>query len=68
MENTDSDAIAQAEVEYTRKKSQINYKEEQLEIEADKLDAEIAALTTEYDTVKSLISKNIEKTFTMFQT
>ena len=67
MENTDDDAIAQAEVEYTRKKSQINYKEEELEIEAEKLDAEIAALTTEYDTVKSLISKNIEKTFTMFQ-
>ena len=27
------------------------------------LDTEISALTTEYDTVKSVIDKNIEKTF-----
>ena len=33
---------------------------------AKKLDAEISALSTEYDTVKNLISKSIEKTFTMF--
>ncbi len=66
-EYTDSDAISQAEVEYTRKKSKINYKEEELEIKADQLDAELAALTTEYDTVKSMIAKNIEKTFTIFQ-
>ena len=32
-----------------------------------KLDAEISALSTEYDTVKNLISKSIEKTFAMFQ-
>ena len=29
--------------------------------------AEISALSTEYDTVKNLISKSIEKTFAMFQ-
>lgn len=66
MENTDQDAITNAEREYTSKKNKINYKDEQLEIEAKQLDAEISALSTEYDTVKSLISKNIEKTFTLF--
>ncbi len=66
MENTDSDAIARAEREYTIKKSKINTKEEQLEIETKQLDAEIASLTAEYDTVKNLISKNIEKTFSLF--
>ncbi len=66
MENTDEDAIARAEREYAVKKSKINTKEEQLEIEMKQLDAEISALTTEYDTVKSMISKNVEKTFTLF--
>ena len=66
MENSDEDAIARAEREYAVKKSKINTKEEQLEIEMKQLDAEIASLTAEYDTVKSMISKNVEKTFTMF--
>lgn len=66
VEQTDSDAIAEAEVEYTVKKDKINAKEEELELEMTQLDAEISSLTTEYDTVKSLISQNIEKTFTLF--
>ncbi len=66
MENTDDDAIAVAEREYTSKKNKINTKEEELDLKAQELDAEISALTTEYDTVKSLISKNVEKTFTLF--
>lgn len=66
MEVTDNDAITQAELEYTNKKSKLNYKEEQLEVSMKRLDLEISSLTTEYDTVKNLISKNVEKTFTMF--
>ena len=38
-----------------------------LELDMKNLDLEISSLTTEYDTVKSLISKNVEKTFTLFQ-
>ena len=30
------------------------------------IDTELSALTTEYDSVKNLISKNVEKVFTMF--
>ncbi len=66
VEVTDDDAITQAELEYTQKKSKLNYKEEELEVDMKQLDLEISSLTTEYDTVKSLIDKNIEKTFTMF--
>ena len=66
VEVTDDDAITQAELEYTQKKSRLNYKEEELEVDMKKLDLEISSLTTEYDTVKNLINNNVEKTFTMF--
>lgn len=62
----DEDAIARAEAEYNTTKSKLNYKEETLEIEMKNLDTEISALTTEFDTVKGLISKSVEKVFTMF--
>lgn len=68
VEVTDDDAVAQAEAEYNVKKSQLNYKEETLEVKLKNIDTELSALTTEYDTVKNLISKNVEKVFTMFST
>lgn len=66
IEVTDEEGIAQAELEYEKEKSTLNYKEEQLELEMQNIDTELSALTSEYDTVKNLISKNIEKVFTMF--
>ena len=65
-EVSDTDAITRAEAEYTRKKAELTYKEDSIDLKAKKLDAEISALSTEYDTVKSLLSKNIEKTFSMY--
>lgn len=62
----DEAAIAQAELEYNVTKSKLNYKEQTLELDMKNLDMEISALTTEYDTVKNLISKGVEKVFTMF--
>lgn len=67
IEIKDEDAIAQAEAEFTYKKSKLTYKEEQLDLDMKNLDTEISSLTTEYDSVKNLISKNVEKVFTMFQ-
>lgn len=67
VEITDEDAIAQAELEFEIIKSKLNAKEEKLDLEMKNVDMEISSLTTEYDTVKNLISKNIEKVFTMFQ-
>ncbi len=64
----DEDAIQRAEVEYNITKSKLNAKEETLELKMKNLDMEISSLTTEFDTVKNLISKNVEKVFTMFST
>lgn len=62
-EVTDDDAIAQAEAKYNTEKQKLNHKEEIIDLKMKNLDTEISALTTEYDTVKSLISKNIERGF-----
>lgn len=67
VEVSDTDAIARAEAEFTAMKAQLTYKEDTIDMKTKKLDAEISALSTEYDTVKNLISKSIEKTFAMFQ-
>lgn len=66
VEVSDTDAIARAEAEFTSKKAELTYKEDSIDLKSKKLDAEISSLTTEYDTVKNLISKSIEKTFTLF--
>ena len=67
LEVKDEDAIAQAELEFQRIKANLTYKEDKLDLDMKNLDAEISSLTTELDSVKNLISKNVEKTFTMFQ-
>lgn len=64
---TDEDAVTQAERDYATAKSRIQYKEEELEIDMKNLDIEISSLTTEYEAIKSMISKNIDKTFKLFQ-
>lgn len=65
-EVTDDDAVARAEAEFTAKKAELTYKEDKIDIQTKQLDAEISSLSTEYETVKQLISKSIEKTFSMF--
>ena len=65
-EVTDEDAIARAEIEYNVQKAKLNHKEETLDLQMKNLDMEISSLTTEMDSVKNLISKGVEKVFTMF--
>ena len=67
VEVSDTDAIERAEAEFSSMKAQLTYKEDSIDLKTKKLDAEISSLSTEYDTVKNLISKTIEKTFAMFQ-
>ena len=62
-EISDDEAIAKAEAKYNTEKQRLNQKEEIIDLKMKNLDTEISSLTTEYDTVKSLISKNIEKGF-----
>ena len=66
-EITDEAAVAQAEAKYNREKEKLSYKENILDMKMKNLDTEISSLTTEYDTVKSVISKNIEKGFKRYQ-
>ena len=62
----DKDAIARAEADFQTKKYQITFKEDQIDIKTKKLDAEITELNTEINSVQNIISKSIEKTFSMF--
>ena len=62
-EVTDEEAIAQAEAKYNTEKQKLNHKEQIIDLKMKNLDTEISALTTEYDTIKSVISKNIERGF-----
>lgn len=59
----DQDAITRAEAEYKTKQLKLSAKEEELNIDMQMVDAELSALTTEYDTVKQMISKGVEKGF-----
>ena len=63
----DEDAIAVAESEYNYMKIKLTAKEDKLDLDMKNIDMEISALTTEYDSVKNLIAKSIEKTFKQFE-
>lgn len=66
VEEQDEDAITRAEVAFTTKKAQITFKEDEIDIKTKKLDAEITELNTEINSVQNIITKSIEKTFSMF--
>ena len=62
-EVTDTEGIAQAEARYNAAKAKIENKENTIDMKMKNLDTEISSLTTEYDTMKNVISKTIEKSF-----
>ena len=62
-EVADTEGIAQAEAKYNAAKMKIEHKENTIDLKIKNLDTEISSLTTEYDTMKGLISKTIEKSF-----
>ena len=66
-EVTDEEGIAVAEAKYMREKEKINAKENILDMKMKNLDTEITALTTEYDTVKSVITNNIKTGFSRYK-
>ena len=67
VEVADTDAIARAEAEFTSKKAELTYKEDSIDLKSKKIDAEISALTTEYESVKNMISNGVQKAFQLFQ-
>ena len=65
-EQTDETAIAKAEAEYEQKTRELENKDKQYESILKLLDTEHTALQTEYDSVKSVISKNTDRTLKMY--
>ena len=62
----DETAITRAEAIYTRKLNDIEAKDKKYDNDIKKLDTEHNALQTEYESVKSVVDKNIERSFKAF--
>lgn len=62
----DKKALAKAEAEYEHATKKIDQKDKKYDMDLSKLESERTALTTEYDSVKKVISDNIERTFGIF--
>ena len=62
-EETVNDEITKAEAEYNRAMKDIEAKDNIYDIELKNIDTEHSSLQTEYESIKSVISKNIERTF-----
>jgi hypothetical protein len=62
----DSAKLKKAEAKYENDLSKIEKKDKQYDLTLSKLDTERNALKTEYDSVKKVITDNIERTFGIF--
>ena len=67
IEGSNSKAIAKAEAEYKQKNAEINAKDEKYQRKLNLLDTEHNAIQTEYESVKSELNKNMERSFKAFQ-
>lgn len=59
-------AIAIAEVKYKNAMTEIENQDKKYDQDLKKLDSEHSALQTEYDSIKSVIDKNVERSFKAF--
>ena len=66
-EETDDAAVAKAEAEYSRAMNDIEAKDNIYDLELKNIDTEHTSLQTEYDSIKNVISKNIERTFNFYK-
>lgn len=62
----DEAAIARAEVKYQNAMREIENEDKKFDQDLKKLDTEHSALQTEYESVKSVIDKNVERSFKAF--
>ena len=65
-EVTDDVAVARAEAEYKRAMNEVENKDKRLDIELKNIDTEHSALQTEYNSIKEVITKNIDRSFKMY--
>ena len=66
QEVEDERAIARAEVKYTQDMAELEKLDKQYDLNLKRLDTEHNALQTEYDSMKSIIDKNIANSFKTF--
>ena len=55
-----------AEQVYQNAMDKIEHQDKQFDLQLNKLESEHSALSTEYDSVKNIIKKNVEKSFNVF--
>lgn len=65
-EDEDRRQLARAEGEYNRTMADIQSKDKRFDLQLKTIDTEHQAITTEIDSVKKVISKNIERSFKIF--
>lgn len=66
QEVEDERKIAQAESKYNQDIAALEKKDQRIDLELKKLDTEHQALQLEYDSVKNVVDKNVEKSFQTF--
>lgn len=66
QEKTDDTDLARAEADYESAMSSIEAKEQRFDLQLKEIDTEHTAVQTEMDSVKKVMSKNIERTFKIF--
>lgn len=66
VEVTNQELIDKASVEYERAVKDIDAKETKLDLQLARIDQQHNALKTEYDSVKQIVSKNIDRSFKTF--
>lgn len=62
----DKRELAKAEAEYNRTMADIQSKDKRFDLQLKQIDTEHLAITTEIDSVKKVITKNIERSFKIF--
>ena len=65
-EQTNSEAVAIAEAEYNAAMNKIENKDKMYDLELKNIDTEHNSLETEYESIKSAIDKNVERTFKIY--
>ena len=66
QEVEDEREIARVEAKYNQDIAALEKKDQYIDLELKKLDTEHNALQTEYESVKNVVDKNVEKSFSMF--
>lgn len=66
QEVKNDELIALASVKYEKAVEDIDAKETKLDLQLNRIDAQHSALKTEYDSVKQIVSKNIDRSFKTF--